>query len=339
MIKRSFGKLADGKEIYAFTLQNAKMKAEILNLGGIIRVLECEGRDVVGGFDTLEGILADTTYQGALIGRVGNRIKGASFILNGTTYELYKNHGNNHLHGGKEGFNRKVWEVVSFDSDFLLLKYVSEDGEEGYPGKLEVFVKYTLYADALRIDYTAVSDKDTYCNLTNHAYFNLDGVGASDVTGHILQVNHTTYTEVDSELIPTGEHPCLDSSPYDFREAKIIGRDLTGKTRDDELYGYDHNFILDSSKKVTYEGCEYNDAAELSSGGLRMKVYTTKPCIQLYTGAFIEDDGNNFKGNTVKFPRMALALETQYEPDCPSREEHVLRAGEEYRHSTVYRFI
>ncbi len=338
MAKKLFGTTPDGREVYNYTLTNGKMKADILDLGGIIRVLECDGIDVVGGFDTLEGTLADTTFQGTLVGRVGNRIKGAQFTLNGKKYELFANNGKNHLHGGKEGFNKKIWNVEDFSDTTLTLTYVSEDGEEGYPGKLDVKVKYTLYPDAIRIDYFAVSDKDTYCNLTNHAYFNLDGVGKSEITDHVMKINHTTYTAVDSELIPTGEHPCLDGSPYDFREPKKIGRDLVGKVPTDDLYGYDHNFILDPIKKVVFDGCEYNDAAELSSGKLTMHVYTTKPCMQVYTGAFLADDGNNFKGDVAKFSRMAVAMETQYEPDSPTRGDNILRAGEKYEHSTVYKF-
>ncbi|MEE1358137.1 MAG: aldose epimerase family protein [Clostridia bacterium] len=338
MEKKFFGKLENGTEIYSYVLSNGKMKAEILNLGGTVRVLECDGVDVVGGYDTLEGILTDTTYQGALIGRYGNRIKNAQFTLNGVTYTLYANNHENHLHGGKEGFNRKVWEVKSYDDTKIVLAYTSADGEEGYPGKLNVTVTYTLYADAIRIDYDAVSDRDTYCNLTNHAYFNLDGVGAGQITDHTLKINATTYTAVGAGLIPTGEHPTLDGSPYDFREPKKIGRDLVGKVPTDDLYGYDHNFILDTNYKEEYDGKQYNFAAELTGKKLSMKVLTTKPCMQVYTGAFLEDDGNDFKGGVKKFSRMAVALETQYEPDSPTRVENVLHAGEKYEHSTVYKF-
>lgn len=338
MNKKLFGKMSDGREVYEYTLENGRMKAQILDLGGIVRVLECDGIDVVGGFDTLDGVVADTTFQGALVGRYGNRIKRAQFTLNGVTYPLYANNGKNHLHGGKEGFNRKIWEVKDHSKTTLTLFYSSADGEEGYPGKLDVTVKYTLYPDAIRIDYDAVSDKDTYCNLTNHAYFNLNGVGAGQITDHTMMINHTTYTAVDSELIPTGEHPSLDGSPYDFREPKKIGRDLVGKDKRDELYGYDHNFILDTTKKELFDGCEYNFASEISGDKLTMKVLTTKPCMQVYTGAFLEDDGNDFKGGVKKFSRMALAMETQFEPDSPTRGENVLRAGERYEHSTVYKF-
>ena len=338
MNKKLFGKMSDGREVYSYTLTNGKMKAEILDLGGTIRVLEVEGIDVVAGYDTLEGVLADTTYQGALVGRYGNRIKGAQFTLNGVTYPLYANNGRNHLHGGKVGFNRKVWDVLDYTADTLTLFYSSADGEEGYPGKLDVTVKYTLCADAIKIDYDAVSDKDTYCNLTNHAYFNLDGVGAGQITDHIMKINHTSYTEVDAELIPTGEHPSLDGSPYDFRNAKAIGRDLVGKEKREPLYGYDHNFILDTSVKAMYDGKEYNFAAELSGKKLTMQVLTTKPCMQVYTGAFLEDDGNDFKGGVKKFSRMALAMETQFEPDAPTRGDNVLHAGERYVHTTIYKF-
>lgn len=338
MNKKLFGKMPDGKEVYSYTLENGRMKADILDLGGTIRTLICDGIDVVGGYDTLDGILADTTYQGALIGRYGNRIKSAKFTLGGVTYPLYANNGKNHLHGGKVGFNRKVWDVLDYSADSLILFYSSADGEEGYPGKLDVTVKYTLYPDAIRIDYDAISDKDTYCNLTNHAYFNLNGVGAGEITDHIMKINHTSYTAVDSELIPTGEHPSLDGSPYDFRVAKKIGRDLIGKDKRDDLYGYDHNFILDPSFKAIHDGKEYNFAAELTGDKLTMTVLTTKPCMQVYTGAFLADDGNDFKGGVKKFSRMALAMETQYEPDAPSRLDNILHAGERYEHSTVYKF-
>ena len=338
MEKKLFGKLANGTEVYSYILANGRMKAEILDLGGTVRVLECDGIDVVAGYDTLDGILKDTTYQGALIGRYGNRIKAGTFTLDGVKYDLYKNNGNNHLHGGKEGFNRKVWDVVEYTDTTLTLFYSSADGEEGYPGKLDVTVKYTLCPDAIKIDYDAVSDKNTYCNLTNHAYFNLDGVGAGEITDHVMKINHTSYTAVDSELIPTGEHPSLDGSPYDFRTAKKIGRDLVGKCRTEELYGYDHNFILDTGVKAVYDGKEYNFAAELSSEKLTMQVLTTKPCMQVYTGAWLEDDGNDFKGGVKKFARMALAMETQFEPDSPSRNENVLKAGERYVHTTIYKF-
>ena len=338
MNKKLFGKMANGKEVYEYTLECGRMKAQILDLGGIVRVLECDGIDVVGGFDTLDGVMADTTFQGALVGRYGNRIKRAQFTLGGVTYPLYANNGKNHLHGGKEGFNRKVWDVVDYSANTLTLFYSSADGEEGYPGKLDVTVKYTLYADAIKIDYDAVSDKDTYCNLTNHAYFNLNGVGAGEITDHTMMINHTSYTAVDEELIPTGEHPSLDGSPYDFREAKKIGRDLVGTHKREELYGYDHNFMLDTTKKETFDGKEFNYAASLSGDKLTMKVLTTKPCMQVYTGAFLEDDGNDFKGGVKKFSRMALAMETQFEPDSPTRGENVLRAGEKYLHTTIYKF-
>lgn len=338
MNKKFFGKMPDGTEVYEYTLSNGRMKADILDLGGTVRTLFVDGVDVVGGYDTLDGILTDTTYQGALVGRYGNRIKRAKFTLNGVDYSLYANNGKNHLHGGKVGFNRKVWDVLDYTDTTLTLFYSSADGEEGYPGKLDVTVKYTLYADAIRIDYDAVTDKDTYCNLTNHAYFNLNGVGAGQITDHVMKINHTTYTAVDSELIPTGEHPSLDGSPYDFREAKKIGRDLVGKDRTEQLYGYDHNFILDPAFKETFDGKEYTLAAELSGDKLTMKVLTTKPCMQVYTGAWLEDDGNDFKGGVKKFTRMALAMETQYEPDAPTRGDNVLHAGERYEHSTVYKF-
>ena len=338
MEKKLFGKLPDGREVYSYILESGDMKAEILNYGGIIRCLYAFGIDVVGGYDSLEDYVREDSYQGALIGRYGNRIANAKFTLNGKEYQLYANNNVNHLHGGKEGFDRKIWDVLSYDGKVIKLHYLSCDGEEGYPGNLDVNVTYTLGDDGIKIDYDAVSDADTYCNLTNHAYFNLDGVGASQITNHKMKINAVTYTDVGPGLIPNGNHPSLDASPYDFRKFKKIGRDLVGSKPTDDLYGYDHNFILDTAITDVYDAKTYNYAARLIGDKISMKVLTTMPCMQVYTGAFLSDNGVNFKGDVAKFSRMAVALETQFEPDSPSRNENVLHAGEKYSYSTVYTF-
>lgn len=338
MKKELFGNLPDGRGVFAYTLENSKITAKILNLGGIINRLVVDGTDVVGGFDTVEGILEDTSYQGSLIGRYGNRIKNAAFTINGTTYKLYANSAPcHHLHGGKSGFNRKIWEVTDAAQDRLVLEYFSEDGEEGYPGNLKVKVTYTLNSDSLEIRYEAVSDKDTYCNLTNHAYYNLNGVGCGEITDHTLKIFADEVTEVDGELIPTGKRIKVKGTPYDFTAAKKVGRDLTGKNRNEPFFGYDHNFVLTGKEKAEYKGKMLNLCAVLSAGNKEMTVLTTMPCVQLYTGNYMGAD-NPFKGGVKQFARMALCLETQYEPDSPTRGENLLKAGEKYDHTTVMIF-
>lgn len=336
MEKKLFGKMPDGREVYAYTLKNARLSAEILSLGGIIRILSIDGDDILGGFDTLEDILKDTSYQGSLIGRYGNRIKNAQFELNGKTYSLFANSGkHNHLHGGKEGFNRKIWKAEPQGENTLVLSYRSVDGEEGYPGNLDVTVTYTLLPDGLAIGYQALSDKDTYVNLTNHSYFNLDGIkSGSLILDHHVKLNADCYTAVDNELIPTGEHPDVTGTPFDFRRAKTVRRDLSAS-----LEGYDHNFVLNGSEKASCLGHELTVAAEVYSAKNRMTVLTDMPCIQFYTANFLGRADLPMKGNTPQQKRMALCLETQFEPDSPTRHENILKAGEKYDHLTVYKFM
>jgi aldose 1-epimerase len=337
MEKKLFGYMPDGCAVYSYTMKNGKMEAEIVTLGGIIRRLEVNGTDVVMGFDTVEGMLTDTSNQGALIGRYGNRIKDAHFFIDGKEYKLYANNGKNHLHGGKYGYNRKLWTAEVKGENVLQLKYFSPDLEENYPGNLDVTVTYTLYEDALGIHYEAVSDKDTFVNLTNHAYFNLNGGDGSNILDHVLQINADTYTAVDSSLIPVGRE-AVAGTMFDFRTPKKIGTDLHGTKVSDPDFGYDHNFNLTGAVKETYDGNELNVCAVLTNGKLTMTTLTDQMGVQFYSANFLEDPRVQFKGGVALNRRMALCLETQFEPDAPTRGENLLKAGDKYETVTVYRF-
>lgn len=346
--KQFFGKLEDGRNVHSYTLVGVGgVKAKILDYGGtIVSILapDKEGRltDVVGGYDGIYDYVHASGYQGALIGRFGNRIANAEFTLDGKTYHLYQNNGINHLHGGKEGFNAKIWDVVTVDGEEpeLILSYVSEDGEENYPGTLTVKVTYRLSADnALSIHYEATTDKKTILNLTNHSYFNLGGYASGSVLGHTLWMDADTYVKTDDKLIPTGELAPVDGTPFDFRVEKQVGRDIRAAHIDlQRAGGYDHcfNFAGGETEKPVLRAV----LSDPKSGRV-MKMYTNQPCVQLYTGNFLGDDGHPFKGGCVKQKQMALALETQHMPDSihhPNFTDVTLDVGQKYDYTTIYEF-
>ncbi len=338
--------MQDGTEIYLYKLSNKnKMSVGIINYGGIIVSIEVPDRDgniddVNLGYDNLEQYLEIGQYFGAIIGRHGNRIENAEFDLNGITYRLAKNDGNNHLHGGKRGFDKVVWQAEPIEKDgvqALQLSYLSPDGEENYPGNLDVKVTYTLTDDnSLRIDYFAVSDKDTVVNLTNHAYFNLSGHGSGDILDHQIMINADRFTVINNECIPTGEIRDVSNTPMDLRTLKKVREGIESK--DDQIAcgnGYDHNWVLNVS------GDKPEKAAEVFEpvSGRLMEVFTTKPGMQFYSGNAITRVTG--KGGAVYDKRGALCLETQYYPNG-TRHKHFpspfLKAGEEYRHTTIYKF-
>lgn len=344
--KSLFGKMQDGTEIYLYKLSNKnKMSVGIINYGGIIVSIEVPDRDgniddVNLGYDNLEQYLEIGQYFGAIIGRHGNRIENAEFDLNGITYRLAKNDGNNHLHGGKRGFDKVVWQAEPIEKDgvqALQLSYLSPDGEENYPGNLDVKVTYTLTDDnSLRIDYFVVSDKDTVVNLTNHAYFNLSGHGSGDILDHQIMINADRFTVINNECIPTGEIRDVSNTPMDLRTLKKVREGIESK--DDQIAcgnGYDHNWVLNVS------GDKPEKAAEVFEpvSGRLMEVFTTKPGMQFYSGNAITRVTG--KGGAVYDKRGALCLETQYYPNG-TRHKHFpspfLKAGEEYRHTTIYKF-
>jgi aldose 1-epimerase len=321
------------------------MEARITNYGGIIVSLTTPDRsgkyaDVVLGYDSLAGYQkADNPYFGAMIGRYGNRIARGRFQLDGVTYKLATNNGPNSLHGGKVGFDKVVWKVVKarVDQDPQLeLSYTSRDGEEGYPGTLQVTARYTLTPDnTLRLDYTAVTDKDTPVNLTQHSYFNLRGHG--DILGHVLEIPASRFTPVDSTLIPVGELRSVAGTPFDFRQPTAIGARID-KT-DDQLgngKGYDHNWVLDKTPGQLGRVARVQDP----ESGRVLEVLSTEPGVQFYSGNFL--DGSNVGKGGVAYARHAgLALEPQHFPDSPNQPNFpsvILKPGKTYRNTIVYKF-
>ena len=324
-----------------YTLTNAKgSEARIMTYGGVVVSLKVPDRsgalgDVVAGFDDLKGYLTPPPYFGAIIGRYGNRIAAGRFSLGGVTYQLAKNDGANHLHGGVRGFDKRVWSAKPLSPQSLELSYLSKDGEEGYPGNLSATVTYTLTdANELRIDYSATTDKETVVNLTNHSYFNLAGEG--DILGHEVMIHADRFTPVVKGLIPTGELKSVAGTPFDFRTAKAIGKSIDEK--DEQLIlagGYDHNWVLNRT------GPDLQTAATVTDpkSGRVMEVLTTEPGLQFYTGNFL--DGTLKGKGRVYTRRSAFCMETQHFPDSPNEPSFpstVLKPGDTYRTSTVYRF-
>ncbi|MGD0306497.1 MAG: aldose epimerase family protein [Candidatus Acidiferrales bacterium] len=347
--KQSFGTAPDGQSIDIYTLKNSKgMEARITNFGATLvslRVPDRAGKfdDVVLGFDSLDGYVKLTTYYGATIGRYGNRIAHGQFVLDGKTYNLPKNNGENTLHGGINGFNKHVWEakpVTTKAGEELELTYLSKDGEEGFPGNLSVKVIYKLAADKndLTIDYSATTDKDTVLNLTNHSYFNLAGAGSGDILKDVLTIHASKFTPVDAGLIPTGELKDVTGTPFDFRKPTAVGARID--QNDPQLQygkGYDLNWVLDRKAGST----EMIAAAEVyePTTGRVLEVFTTEPGVQFYSGNHMEDTQGK-DGKTYHF-RGALCLETQHYPDSPNHPSFPtteLKPGETLHSTTVLKF-
>jgi aldose 1-epimerase len=322
----------NGAEIYEYIISNGIIEAHILNFGGILKNLFFDGVDVVCGFDTLDDYLADSTYQGARIGRYANRIKRAHFTLNGKEYNVGKNEGRNHLHGGISGFNRKVWSVKEATDTSITLSLFSPDGDEGFPGNLDVTVTYSLNESALCIDYFGRCDSDTVLNMTNHAYFNLNGCGNGTILDHKIKINANFATMVDEELIPT-EQIEVTGSAFDLRSPTRIGDRIN-----DDFIGYDHNFVIDTTIPMQdMYGFNVRKIAELANDSITMTVYTDQTDVQLYAGLTLGGEPI-FKGGMPRVNYGALCLETQFEPDSPNKNKSILRANELYRHTTLYKF-
>ena len=341
---REFGKTATGQAVELYTLKNAKgMTMAVSTYGGIITSVEVPDRagkmgDVVNGFERLEGYLGTHPYFGALIGRYGNRIGKAAFTLNGATYKLAANNNGNSLHGGLKGFDKVVWSVKEQEvpgGAGLELHYVSKDGEEGYPGTLDVTVRYTLKeSNEFRIDYLASTDKATVLNLTNHTYFNLAGDGT--ILDHQLKLNADQFTPVDAGLIPTGELKAVKGTPFDFTTPRAIGERINAA--DEQIArgkGYDHNFVLNAAAAGLTPVAEVFDA----KSGRVLEVATSEPGVQFYTGNFL-DGTLKGKGRTY-VQRSAFCLETQHFPDSPNQAKFpstVLEPGQVYQSTTVWKF-
>lgn len=346
--KALFGFLPNGEEVYAYTLRNRKgMSVKILNYGGVIVELlvpDRHGRlaDVVGGYDDLSSYLEGDGYQGALIGRVCNRIAKGRFFLEGKEYCLFQNDGANHLHGGRIGFSGKLWKGTEIDGEEpeLRLSLISPHGDEGYSGSLEVTVSYRLTEqNGLVLRYVARTDRTTVINLTNHSYFNLRGVDSESVLTQTLWLDADTYLPTDEELIPTGELRRVEGTPFDFRCSKEIGRDIDEENEDlKRAGGYDH--CLCFRGPVGREPRRRGELYDQESGRV-MTLFTNQPCVQLYTGNFLGNPRFPFKGGIPQRPRALLCLETQRMPDSVHHSDFTdctLRPGEIYDYTTEYRF-
>ncbi|MFM7154770.1 MAG: aldose epimerase family protein [Bacteroidota bacterium] len=345
--KSVFGKLPDGQTADLYTLRNEKgMTVKITNFGGIIVSWTAPDKnghydDITLGCDSLSGYLKGTPYFGALIGRYGNRIAKGKFSLDDTEYTLATNNIGNHLHGGIRGFDKVLWTAtpVNGHEPALKLRYASPDGEEGYPGNLQVEVVYTLRKDnSLQIGYTATTDIKTVCNLTNHAYFNLAGAGKGDILGHELMLNADRFLPVDSTLIPTGELRPVTGTVFDFSQPVAIGARINEKT-DAQIVaggGYDHCWVLKDGDK----GLKLAAVLSEPVSGRKMEVYTTEPAIQFYSGNFLDGTVTG-KGGIPYAHRTGLCLETEHYPDSPNKPEFPtteLKPGETLKSTTVYKF-
>ena len=338
--KSFFGFMPDGASVSLFTLINeSDIVIKITNYGGIITEIHTPDRDgkpgnIALGFDNLDQYLAGHPNFGALIGRYGNRIGDAKFSLDGETYQLAANNGDNSLHGGIVGFDDVLWdaEVISCDERAALkLSYVSPDGQEGFPGTLEVEVTYELLMNKLFITYEAVTDKATPVNLTNHSYFSLAGEGT--ILDHVLYINASRYTPVDEELIPTGELANVEGTPFDFRKPRVIGERIAEVGG--HPGGYDHNFVLDGSSEDKVLAAKLMDPIS----GRYLEVTTTEPGVQFYTGNFL--DGSLSSGDFNYVKNSGLCLETQHFPDSPNQPDFpstILRPGDKYITQTIFTF-
>jgi aldose 1-epimerase len=343
-----FGQTSDGQKVNLYTLRNASgMEVTITNYGGTVTTVKVPDRngksdDVVLGFDSLQGYTqpANTAYFGAIVGRYGNRIAKGTFALDGKTYHIPLNDGPNALHGGTTGFNKRIWsakDVSTAAEPALELHYLSPDGEQGFPGNLDVTVRYSLDAkNGLRIDYSAKTDKDTVLNLTNHSYFNLTGAGSATVLDHKLMLAASKFTPVDSTLIPTGTIAPVSGTPLDFTHLTVVGARINSDYPQIKIAnGYDHNFVLDSPGDLSKVAAR----VEEPRSGRVMEVYTTQPGIQFYTGNFLNGAISGI-GGSYRY-RSALCLETQHFPDSPNQPNFpstVLHPGEQFKSTTIYRF-
>ena len=350
IVKKPFGKTPDGHDADLYILTNNHgSSVEITNFGGILRAVNVPDRDgnvasVVLGYSSVEGYTPLNGYLGALIGRVGNRIANGECVVDGQKLTLAKNEaGRTHLHGGDVGFDRKLWDATPVEGvceDHLILKYVSPDGEEGYPGTLKVMVTYTFTdEDELVIRYEAVSDRDTLCNLTNHSYFNLAGEGSGSIEDHVFEFNCDTFTVVDEFSIPTGEQRDVTGTPFDLREPTRIGDGLAKTASDQQMTfggGYDHNFNINDPDA----GLRFAVGVRDPKSGRTMDVFTDMPAVQFYTANMLEGINPGACGR-LYVPREGFCLETQFAPDSinhPNFPDSVLRANEKYDFTTIFSF-
>jgi aldose 1-epimerase len=339
--KQAFGHTPEGTPVDLYSLADGKVEVRIMTYGGIIvsaRTPDRNGKldDVVLGCDSVEKYVAQTAHFGGIIGRYANRVAHGTFQLDGKTYSIPKNDGDNALHGGIRGFDKVVWGAKQIP-DGIELTYVSKDGDQGFPGNLSTTVRYTLSGGALRIEYSATTDKDTVLNLTNHSYFNLKGQGNGDVLGHVLKIDASRITPVDATLIPTGELKSIGGTPFDFRTPHAIGERIDADDPQLHLgHGYDHNFVLDHAPGQLAEAAEVYEPTT----GRILRVLTTEPAVQFYTGNFLDGSITGKEGRVYN-RRFALCLETQHFPDSPNHPTFPsteLKPGQEFHSVTVFQF-
>lgn len=338
----AFNSSVDGQPTSLYVLKNSgKMQAAITNYGARVVSLLVPDKngvltDVALGYDSV-GLYVHQpeTYFGAVVGRYGNRIAKGKFKLDGKEYTLATNNGPNSLHGGKKGFGAVVWTGKQVNDSTVELSYLSKDDEEGYPGNLKVSVKYWLIGESLHIEYAATTDKATVANLTNHTYFNLNGQGSGTINDHLLQINASRYTPVDSTLIPTGKLDSVAGSPFDFRQSTAIGSRINADNQQLKFgKGYDHNFVFDAnatSPGVTIRG---------DQSGIVMKIYTDQPAVQFYGGNFMTGS-NPLKSGKKDNYREAFCLETQHYPDSPNEPSFPsteIKPGQTWKSVTIYSF-
>lgn len=345
---KSFGHLSDGKEVFEFTLINkAGMQVKVINFGGIITSILVPDRNgnlgnVVLGFDSLEDYTLDTHYIGALVGRNANRISGAVFMLDGILYPLAKNNGNCNHHGGITGFNKVYWDIEPIqqnENQSLKLTYLSQDGEEGFPGNLQTTVIYTLTEDnSLLVEYSAITDKPTVVNLTQHSYFNLSAGNQKDILSHDLQLFASHFLPTADEQLPTGELKSVAGTVFDFMQPKHIGKGI--QLPDEQLIagkGYDHTWVIDHEKEYKIaKACCLSDA----NTGRNLEIFTTEPGIQVYTGNYLNGSGKGKNGESYTY-RYGIGLETQHFPNSmnmPDFPSVRLNPGERYQSQTIYKF-
>ena len=341
-MKERFGKLSDGRETWIYVLKNSNgMEIRVSDYGAaLVNVFvpdkNGEKRDVVLGYDNALGYEKGDKFFGAIVGRCANRIGGACFTLNGKTYHLEKNDHENNLHSGTDFYNKRIWQVKEEHDTSVTFLLHSPDMDQGYPGDVDIEVTYTLTEDnEVKIHYYAVPKADTILNLTNHSYFNINGEGSGSILEQEAWINADAYTRADAESIPTGEITPVEGTPMDFRERKLLGKEIDSCYEATKLGGgYDHNWVLNGSglRKV----------GELLSekSGIKMEVYTDLPGMQVYTANFLEDDLG--KNGNVYGRRSAVCFETQYFPDAVNKEQFdgpVALAGETYETETIYRFF
>jgi len=346
MIQRElFSRLDDGREVYVFTLTNSNgMEMKLINYGATIISLTAPDRngnykDVVLGYDSLQGYIKGDAYFGAIVGRYGNRIGRGKFTLEGRQYQLTINNGPNHLHGGTIGYNKVLWEASQEPGKpAVTFSYVSPDQEQGYPGTLNISVTYTLTDNnEVRIDYNASTDKTTILNPTHHSYFNLTGDPKSTILNHELELRADKYTPVDSTLITTGEIADVSNTPFDFRKSHPIGENINADNEQLRFgNGYDHNWVLNDFNGETRVIAVVNEPQT----GRVMEVLSDQPGVQFYSGNFLNGTAIGKNGTAYQF-RTGFCLEAQHYPDSPNKPEFpsvVLKPGETYKQTTIYRF-